>query len=73
MIKFSDAEMNLICIYDTKNRSKLLYELQNAAPYIYEKELKQLVDNIISKLLIMTDKEFEETDFIPMIGGDDID
>lgn len=73
MTRFTEAEINLICIYDTANRQQLLADLQSAAPYIYEKELKQLVEKIISKLLNMSDAEFAEIDFVPMIGGDDIE
>ena len=73
MIKFTDDEINLICIYDVKSKAKLIGELQGALPYVTDNELKLIIEQVLSKLNSITDEEFAQIDFVPMIGGDDIE
>ena len=50
-------------MYDTSDRIKLIIELQQALPHIEDMELQDTVSVLISKLVGMTDTEFNSIDF----------
>ena len=62
-MKFSVDETKIINMYDTSDRVKLVIELQQALPYIKDEELQDMVSVLTSKLVGMTDTEFNSIDF----------
>lgn len=62
-MRFSVDETKIINMYDTSDRVKLIIELQQALPHIEDTELQDTVSVLISKLVGMTDTEFNSIDF----------
>lgn len=62
-MRFSVDEIKIINMYDTSDRIKLIIELQQALPHIEDMELQDTVSVLISKLVGMTDTEFNIIDF----------
>lgn len=60
MEKFTTAERNLLCIFESKNRRRVVSDLQSILPHLDEKDMLKLAQSVIGKLEGMTDKEFEE-------------
>lgn len=67
---FTSDEMNLICIYDTSDKSELEKQLRLSVPYIENAELREITETVINKLERMTAEEFEQTEFIPTVTAD---
>lgn len=67
-MRFSVDETKIINMYDTSDRVKLIIELQQALPHIEDTELQDTVSVLISKLVGMTDTEYNSIDFS---AGDD--
>ncbi len=61
--KFSAEEMNLICIYNTDNRTALLLDLHSGLADVYDPDMRELFDSAIEKLQTMTDEEFADIRF----------
>lgn len=59
MTQFSDEEKSIISMYNTADRVGLIVKIKEAIPYIEDADLKNAAD-IISKLVVMTDKEFAD-------------
>lgn len=55
---FTVEEINLMCVYDTSDRGRLLTGIRESLPHLLEPELKELAQGIISRLEAMTDREF---------------
>ena len=55
---FSQDEINLMCIYDTSDKTELLKELRFSVPYIEDTELKEITETVIDKLERVTNDEF---------------
>ena len=62
-MRFSVDETKIINMYDTSDRVKLIIELQQALPHIEDTELQDTVSVLISKLVGMTDTEYNSIDF----------
>ena len=62
MDKFNIEEMNLMCIYNTGSRTGLMKSLKDMRQYLEsdERELLGLTAQVLEKLDIMTDTEFEQ-------------
>ena len=67
-MRFSVDETKIINMYDTSDRVKLIIELQQALPHIEDTELQDTVSVLISKLVGMTDTEYNSINFS---AGDD--
>ena len=67
MEKFNIEEMNLMCIYNTGSRTGLMKILKDMRQYLGsdERELLGLTDQVLEKLDIMTDTEFEQLELYP--------
>ena len=61
--KFSVEEINLMCIFNTNDRTELIDELLDGLNYIYESELRELFDTTIEKLENISDDDFSEIGF----------
>ena len=68
---FTFDEINLMCIYDTSDRVGLIIQLQEAMPYIENEELKEITATVISKLVGMTDDEYNEIELKPTVTPED--
>lgn len=62
-MRFSVDEMNVIAIYDTTDRNKLITQLKSVLPNIEDTELSEITEEAINKLERMTDEEFSSTEF----------
>ena len=67
---FSQDEINLMCIYDTSDKTELLKELRFSVPYIEDTELKEITETVIDKLERMTN-EFSKLELEPDIDMED--
>lgn len=62
-MRFSVDETKIINMYDTSDRLKLIMDLQQVLSHIEDTELTETVSALISKLVGMTDTEFNSIDF----------
>ena len=69
-MRFLVDETKIINMYDTSDRIKLIMDLQQALPHIEDTELQDTVSVLISKLVGMTDTEFNNIDFS---AGEDLE
>lgn len=60
MDKFTVEEINLMCVFNTKNRMELIEDIGRVLPHLKESEMEELARNVLAKLQIMTDEEFAE-------------
>lgn len=68
---FTIDEKEIISMYDTSDRLKLIALLKEILPYIDDKEMAEITDNAISKLERMTDGEFAEKEFESVLTPDE--
>jgi hypothetical protein len=68
---FTVEEENLICIFDTDNRSSLITDIKLTLSDFEDPELQEITENIIRKLNSMTDDEFNNLTFSPVYHGDE--
>ena len=64
-------EENLICVFDITDRLSLTADIKTAIPDFEEPELKEIAQNIIRKLDLMTDEDFSNLTFSPAYHGDE--
>lgn len=55
---FTVEEINLMGVYDTSDRGRLLAGIRESLPHLLEPELKELAQGVIGRLEAMTDREF---------------
>ena len=67
MMDFTNDEMNLMCIYDTGNRTGLINALSEMRKELStdEIELRELTDSVLNKLSAMTDEDYEQLELYP--------
>ena len=67
MGNFTFEETNLLCIYNTGNRTGLIEALTEMRGELSpeEAELRELTDSALSKLRAMSDAEFAELELYP--------
>ena len=60
MQNFTVEEVNLMCIYDTGDRSGLIREIEEMTRYLTpdETELSALADAVLNKLRRITDEQY---------------
>lgn len=66
-MNFSYEEINLMALYNTGNRERLIDVLTEMRTYLTwsEMELRDLTDGTLDKLAGMTDAEFNELELYP--------
>lgn len=66
-MNFSNDEMNLMCIYDTSDRTGTLKALRDMRKELAEEEteLRAMTDSAISKLEAMTDDDYGKLELYP--------
>ena len=57
---FTVEEINLMCIYDTKDKSLLITELRDSLPDIYDQNMLDIYESAIEKLGKISDDEFSK-------------
>ncbi len=73
---FTYEEINLMCIYDTSSRKKLIAELTKMRKYLEPDEagISELTDSAIRKLEKISDDEFAKLELVPdFVEGEDAD
>ena len=72
MMDFTNDEMNLMCIYDTGNRTGLINALSEMRKELStdEIELRELTDSTLNKLSAMTDEDYEQLELYPDFDDD---
>ena len=66
-MNFSNDEMNLMCIYDTGNRTGLINALSEMRKELGadETELRDLTDSTLNKLSALSDEEYDKLELYP--------
>ena len=57
---FTVEETNLMCVFETSNRMKLMEEIRRVMLHIKDSDMEDLSGQVLRKLDGMTDKEFAE-------------
>lgn len=65
MEPFTVEEVNLMCIYNTRTRTGLLFELRASLPFAGEPELRAQMESVAARLEAMTDAEFQSLALVP--------
>lgn len=55
---FTVEESNLISIFASKNRTKVMRDISNAIPHLDDEEMIDLSLRVVGKLKAMSDEEF---------------
>lgn len=59
---FTVEESNLISIFASKNRTKVMRDISNAIPHLDDEEMIDLSLRVVDKLKVMSDAEFAKLD-----------
>lgn len=64
---FTNDEMNLMCIYDTGNRTGLINALSEMRKELDADEvaLRELTDSVLNKLSAIPDEDYEKLELYP--------
>lgn len=62
--KFTVEEINLICIFESRSRIKIISHIKEAIKHLDDDEMVELSNRVVAKLDDMTDKEFAEMEFV---------
>lgn len=65
MNDFTVEEINLICIFDTSSRARLISEMKSLPLNGLDVEMQELLFRVVSKIEKMNDEEFSRCDFSP--------
>lgn len=74
MNNLTNDEMNLMCIYDTGDRTGLIAALSEMRKEISsdEVELRELTDSTIAKLSAVTDEDYEKLELYPDFDDEEV-
>ena len=72
MMDFTNDEMNLMCIYDTGNRTGLINALSEMRKELDADEaaLRELIDSVLNKLSAMSDEDYAKLELYPDFDDD---
>lgn len=67
MMDFTNDEMNLMCIYDTGNRTGLINALSEMRKELDADEvaLRELTDSVLNKLSAIPDEDYDKLELYP--------
>ena len=67
MTDFTNDEMNLMCIYDTRDRTGLIKALSEMRKELSteEIELREMTDSVLKKLSAISDADYEKLELYP--------
>lgn len=60
MSKFTVEEINFMCVFETKDRMKMIGDIRRVMPHIKDSEMEDLAGQVLGKLEGMNDKKFAE-------------
>lgn len=71
-MNFLSDEMNLMCIYDTGNRTGLINALSEMRKELDADEaaLRELTDSVLNKLSAMSDEDYAKLELYPDFDDD---
>ena len=71
-MNFTNDEMNLMCIYDTGNRTGLINALSEMQKELDTDEvaLRELTDSVLNKLSAIPDEDYEKLELYPDFDDD---
>lgn len=64
--QFTIEEINLMCIFDTSSRVRLIAGINTAISTFEEPELVQIAEGTVNKLMLMGDEEFATLELYPV-------
>ena len=72
MMDFTNDEMNLMCIYNTGNRTGLINAISEMRKELStdEIELRELTDSTLNKLSAMSDEDYAKLELYPDFNDD---
>ena len=72
MMDFTNDEMNLMCIYDTGNRTGLINALSEMRKELDADEaaLRELIDSVLNKLSAISDEDYAKLELYPDFDDD---
>ena len=72
MMNFTNDEMNLMCIYDTGNRTGLINALSEMRKELDTDEaaLRELTDSVLNKLSAIPDEDYAKLELYPDFDDD---
>ncbi len=72
MMDFTNDEMNLMCIYDTGNRTGLINAISEMRKELDADEaaLRELTDSVLNKLSTMSDEDYAKLKLYPDFDDD---
>ena len=72
MMDFTNDEMNLMCIYDTGNRTGLINALSEMRKELDADEaaLRELTDSVLNKLSAIPDEDYAKLELYPDFDDD---
>lgn len=59
---FTVEESNLISIFISDNRTKVISDINNAIPHLDDEEMIDLSLRVVDKLIAMSDEDFKKLD-----------
>ncbi|MST59195.1 transposon-transfer assisting family protein [Waltera intestinalis] len=62
--KFTVEEINLICIFESRSRTKVIQDISEVMNYLVDDEMIELSSKVIIKLKNMSDEDFSELKFV---------
>lgn len=62
--KITVEEVNLICIFESRSRTKVIQDISEVMKYLVDDEMIELSSKVIIKLKNMLDEEFSELKFV---------
>ena len=74
-MNFTNDEMNLMCIYDTGNRTGLINALSEMRKELSmdETDLRELTDSTLNKLSAMSDEDYAKLELYPDFDESSLD
>ena len=61
---FTVEEINLIFIFESRSRTKVISDIKKAIKYLDDDEMVELSNRVVAKLDDMTDEKFAEMEFV---------
>ena len=62
--KFTVEEVNLICIFESRSRTKVISGIKEAIKHLDDEAMIELSLQVMQKLIDMSDEQFEELVFV---------
>ena len=60
MDKFTVEEINLMCVFEGKDRKGMAADIKNVIPHIQDSDMVELAGQVLEKLEVMSDEEFAQ-------------